>query len=178
MKLKLLGLACLSLLCLASCGAEGGKEPGNISTTVQSTSQQEQYNGKLKFLEKGKARIEVHDLDIQISYGNEAIAAPYKIVTLSNSSQITINKNMQNSDLYTFVIYADYDNNSSSHLIKVSRAIEGDSLLEYQSLILNNILNGYDRAYISISKSSEAVWTKGLNADLDAEITVMGTDAK
>lgn len=164
MKLKLLGLACLSLLCLASCsGGDNGGATNTTTTTTTATTAQ--YSGLLNFLEEGKARIEVHDLDVNISYGNEAITAPYKIVTISNNAVFSVNKNTTNNDSYYFTVYAD---NSAGHHTQVYKAIEGDQLLEFYNLIKNEI-SGYTRAFVSISKSS-AQWTHGLNAGLDDEI--------
>lgn len=172
LKLLLAVVAFAPLCLLAACGGsekEPSTTPSTPSSSSQSSSQENPDVNVLSFLDKGKARFELYDLDVNVSYGNQALTAGVNVVELSDSSKITFNKNTTENDVYCLIIVAEMVNSESLHT-KAYKQIEGNSLLEFQDLIKNELV-GYERAFVTITKGTTAKWTKGLSNKLDDKMT-------
>ena len=170
-KLLLSVLAFAPLCALAACGNAGGNPtttPQPTSNPVQTTSNAHDDKNVLDFLNSGKVRIDLFDLDVNVSYGNQALSNPSNVISLSDSAYITFNKNTTANDVYNVIIVAEKINSDGLHTQKYAQ-IEGSSLLDFQDLIKDQ-LKGYDRAYVAISKGTTFKWTKGLSAKLDEKI--------
>ncbi len=166
-KLLVLGLSLMAGVMLVACSEN---TPTATPTKEPATPSAEAYTGALAFLEKGTARIEVYDLDVNISYGNEAIVAPYKVVTISDSARFSVNKSTTVTDVYNFVTYVEKSNGAVS-IASVNKEITGDGLQGYFDEVFKDTLVGYERAFVSISKG-EVKWTKGLSQKMDADLNL------
>ncbi len=167
MKFKAIGLLFLSVFCLASCSGNNESTPG-ASTSAPESSQTVRYFGNLTFLEQGQARIDLFNIDINISYGNQAITAPYTIVTLNDNANITGSQNTAHEDSYYVLTCFEKSSVIEQQVVDCAGGIEGDHILEYLEM-LSNDLKGFERAYISICKGAPT-WTHGLNARLDSDL--------
>ena len=166
MKIKALALLMISAAFLMGCVKQQNQPTS--SGTDQSSQTSEFQPEYLTFVDKGNIRIDIFDVDIQFSFGNEALTQAVNVTTLKSGSHISVNKNSEIENYY-FILFAEKD---GRHTIKYLTP-GGDELTEFVELnSFKNFFNDFDseRGYMAISTGAKAQWTKGLNAKLDAEI--------
>ena len=165
MKSKLFVVLSLFLV-LFSLFACGNKENQNDPVDPPSV-EPDVYMGSLTFLEDGKGRVDIFGLDVNVSYGNQAIANSNTTITISDSALFSVNKNTTETDTYYFVFFAEKNNGSYAN-VQTFNEITGNNLLDFFDTIKDEI-KGYTRAYVSISKG-QLNWTKGLSTKMDSKI--------
>jgi len=167
MKFKPLALLVACGALLVSCGTT---EPSSAASSKASSTTSAEFKPQyLDFVEKGKLRIDLFDVDVNFSYGNDALSKSVNTVTIAKDSFAVPNKDSEL--VYRIVMFAESETGYSPKVL--SRA-EG-SLEEFFSLgsitkFFNNYV-GEGRGYAAISTGDAYQWSKGLNAKLDAEIT-------
>ena len=177
MKLKfLLFPLALATMLLVSCGDDATPTP-TPDPTPSGDSAPEKVWEYLDFVADGKVRFDVFDFKdgLQISYGNQALADSINTVSINANSTISMNKNLDNSDSFNFIIFA--EKKGSSAYTHLYLGVEGDHITDLNSLV-GDSLKTYERAYIAVSVGETAKWTKNLNAALDTYLTTATTKDK
>ncbi len=172
-KILLSVLAFTPLCLLAACGNNDSNPTTTEPTTpVQTTSNQgDEDSNVLEFLNKGQIRVELYDMDVNVSYGNQALDQTVNTTTLVANAGITFSRNTTENDVYCTVVVAEKVGvgQTNALLTKVYGQTEGSSLTEFQG-ILSSEFKDYDRVFISIAKGTEFKWTKTLSTKLNDKI--------
>lgn len=170
MKLKLLPL-CLATLALASCGGSSSPASGlSISGSATSESSRPVVWQYLDFLQTGKVRIDIINVDseLQLSYGNAALSSNTNLLDLNANSKLSANKNLAADKVFNLIVVVEKQNGEQSVArCDVNLGIEGDKIVEFFSEVAANDLVDCDRAYVAASMGPGAQWTHGLNSKLD-----------
>lgn len=160
-------VACAALL--SACGGSTPSTSSAASSEPGSSSEPAFTPTYLSFVEEGKFRIDLFNVDVNFSYGNTALAQPVNTVNLDANSNVTVNKNSE-IEKYYVILFAE---SKTGHTVKYLTP-EGSQLTEFLELgsFKNFFKNYYEggRGYLAISTGEKAQWTKGLNAKFDAEV--------
>lgn len=170
MKIKSLILMCACLGCLAGCSQS--PDPTTAPSSVDpATSTQPSGPKYLTFVAEGKLRVDVFGVsNVNFSYGNSALPNGVNDnIALDDSFSFSVNQNDGEDTSYNFIIIGE---NSARLATSVNLGIEGNELTNYLEIDKSD-LRGMTRGYVAISFGNEPLWTKGLNASLDAAINAL-----
>lgn len=168
MKFKPFTLLVMAAGLLVSCNSN---EPATSSTTSQAPETSSTPSGPtyLTFVNEGKLRIDLFNVDVNFSYGNTALSEAVNTVDLAANSFITVNKNSE-TEKYYVILFAE---SATRHSVKYLTP-SGPDLMEFVELAsFKNYFKDYvgnGRGYLAISTGESAQWTKGLNEKFDAEV--------
>ena len=165
MKFKVLPLIIICTTFLAGCGKKQQTSSVPDSTPTSQTS----AISYLTFLEKGKMRIDLFDVDVQFSYGGTALSEAVNLLDIHNTSYLSVAANSSEDKKFNFIFFAEAE---SGHSFKGFTS-DGDDLTTV--LELNSVKSFFDkfdseRGYIAISTGTTPQWTKGLNEKMDTYI--------
>ena len=159
-------VACAALL--SACGSStpstssSSSEPGSSSEPAFTPTY-------LSFVDEGKLRIDLFNVDVNFSYGDTALSQAVNTVNLDANSNVSVNKNSE-IEKYYVILFAE---SKTGHTVKYLTP-EGSKLTEFIELgsFKNFFKNYYEggRGYLAISTGEKAQWTKGLNEKFDAEV--------
>jgi len=155
---------------LVSCN-QGGSNPSSSEPSSSQSSSSEAAPRYLDFIEQGKLRVDLFNVDVQVSFGNSSLSQATNTVDLVSSNNFSVN---QNSTLnYYIIMFAEkVDGSTEAHAVQYYTP-EGEHLVEFFELGReSSFFQNYNlqRGYVAISTGTEAQWTKGLNAAFDAEV--------
>lgn len=122
----------------------------------------------LDFVEKGKIRIDLFNVDVQFSFGNASLPEAVNTTDLKTESKLTVNENTTEDKTYNFIFCAEKEGRFTFKYA----APNGSELTTFVELgSIKKFFDDFDseRGYMAISVG-EAKWTKGLNQKLDAYI--------
>ena len=165
MKFKPLTLLVASAGLLVACGS--GSETS--TSQAQESSSTQFVPTYLTFVNEGKLRIDLFDVDVNFSYGNTALSQSVNTVDFDANSFVTVNQNSQ-TEKYYVILFAE---SSTRHTIKYLTP-DGRELMEFVQMasfknFYKDFVNG-GRGYLAISTGESAKWAKGLNEKFDAEV--------
>lgn len=166
MKFKTIPLF-LATMALTACGS---KEPTPVDPQPYTPGLVDRWE-YLDFMSGENAlRVDLFAIPegLQFSYGNSALAQSVNTLTFNYSTKVTVNKNLESTDLLNLILVKD-KKDGSKYSVDVNLAIEGNQLQEFLALD-GNALTECDRVYITISYGTDAQWTKNLNTKLDQKI--------
>ena len=166
MKFKTIPLF-LATMALTACGS---KEPTPVDPQPYTPGLVDRWE-YLDFMSGENAlRVDLFAIPegLQFSYGNSALAQSVNTLTFNASTKVTVNKNLESTDLLNLILIKD-KKDGSKYSVDVNLAIEGNQLQEFLALD-GNALTECDRVYIAISYGTDAQWTKNLNTKLDQKI--------
>ena len=165
MKSKLLVLLAATAM-LASCGEAPSTQQGPAASSEPSASSAPQAT-YLNWVAEGKIVIDLFTTaDARFTYGNAALPENSNTLDLNANSYLACSQQMEGMN-FNFVIVGEKESGAA---VVVNKAIEGNQLIDYCNDGKEDLLKGYNRAYIAISGGAEVQWAKGKNAAMDAKI--------
>lgn len=166
MKKRLFSVLLLSASILCACGPKDpDPDPDPPSPPEPPTPTQPKY---LTFVDAGKIRIDIFDLDVVISYGGTALQNGVNVLDISDDKVFTVNMNTDDEKEYNFIAIAEQAS-GDHYLTKVNAGVEGGHLTDFFELN-GNQFKTFNRGYYAISMGSTPNWTKGLNNAMDLAI--------
>ena len=164
MKIKSFALVLTSVALLASCGGQSSSATG-LSTPPTETSSASQ-SSMLNFIPNGKIYFDVQETDIRFSYGNAALQVGKNEIAFDASAKLSCSGNP--AQVYNFIyVYESLGGYGKT----IALGIEPESVVEYLSDDRSEF-TGKTRLFVAISSGDKAKWTRGLNADLDAQLDI------
>ena len=168
MKFKIIPLF-LATMALTACGPKQEQTPsGDSQPNTPAVVDRWEY---LDFMSGENAlRVDLFAIPegLQFSYGDSALAQSVNTLTFNASTKVTVNKNLESTDLFNLILIKD-KKDGSKYSADVNLAIEGNHLQEFLALDGNALID-CERVYIAISYGADAQWTKNLNTKLDQKI--------
>ena len=165
MKAKLLILLAASMTFISGC-SNADRSTSNAPAPTSSATFTPTY---LDFVEKGKIRIDLFNVDVQFSFGNASLPEAVNTTDLKTESKLTVNENTTEDESYHFIFCAEKEGRFTFKYA----APNGSELTTFVELgSIKKFFDDFDseRGYMAISVG-EAKWTKGLNQKLDAYIS-------